>query len=59
MSETEAGVQSRDAKANPSEKSGKKIGARELEAYQTFEWWGRKEFFPGIAGYIRGAAGDP
>lgn len=59
MREHQAGVQSCDAKANPSEKSGKKIGARKIEAYEAFERWKRKEFFSGIAGYIRGAAGDP
>jgi hypothetical protein len=59
MREPQAGVQSCDAKANPSEKIGKKIGARKLDAFQNFERWRSKEFVSGIAGYIRGAAGDP
>ena len=59
MREHQAGVQSCDAKANRSEKSGKKIGALKIEAHEAFERSRRKKFFSGIAGDIRGAAGDP
>ena len=58
MREPRAGVQSCDAKANPSEKNGKKSGARKIEGYEAMERWRRKKFFSGIAGHIRGAAGD-